>query len=68
MTIQEIINGIDFSFLKSNRFWALVIGAITIYLQSKNLIGQVEATLIETIVFGFTGIRTIDRFSEKLAK
>ena len=66
MTIQEVINKIDFSFLGSNRFWALVVGAIVVFLQSEMLINQNLAQLIETIAFAFIGIRTIDRFGEKL--
>lgn len=53
-------------FLKSTRFWALVIGAVTLYLQSKGVIGEAELTLIGTIVSGFIGVRTIDRFGEKI--
>lgn len=65
MTIQEIINSIDFSFLKSNRFWALVIGAVATYLATKGIIGQAEMVLIDTIAFAFIGIRTIDRATEQ---
>jgi len=53
-------------FLKSTRFWALVIGAVTLYLQGKGIIGESELTLIGTIVAGFIGVRTIDRFGEKI--
>lgn len=55
----------QFEFLKSNRFWALVLGAAILYLQQKNLIGAAETTLIETVLAGFIGIRTVDRFGEK---
>lgn len=50
-----------FSFLKSNRFWAVVIGAVSIYLQSKGLIGDAEMILIATVASAFTIIRTVDR-------
>ena len=53
------------NFLSSNRFWALVIGAVILYLQSKSYIGAAETALIETILGGFIGIRTVDRFAEK---
>jgi len=53
-------------FLKSTRFWALVIGAVTLYLQGKGIIGESELTLIGTIVAGFIGVRTVDRFGEKI--
>ena len=57
----------NFEFLKSNRFWALVVGALTIYLSSKGWIGKSEVELISTISFAFIGIRTIDRIGEKFA-
>lgn len=58
---------IDFSFLKAPRFWALVIGAFSIYLQSKGLIGDAEMTLIATISAGFITVRTVDRATEVLS-
>lgn len=54
-----------FEFLKSTRFWALVVGSVVLYLQTKGLLGQPEMVLIETILGGFIGIRTVDRFGEK---
>lgn len=54
-----------FSFVYSTRFWALVVGAIVLYLQTKGIIGKEEVILLETILGGFVGIRTIDRFAEK---
>jgi hypothetical protein len=53
-----------FEFLQSNRFWALVIGALSIYAQSKGWIGDSEMILIATITAGFTTIKTIDRSVE----
>jgi len=54
-----------FEFLKSTRFWALVIGAVSIYLKTKGWIGDSEMQLIATITAGFTAIRTFDRASEQ---
>jgi len=56
-----------FDFLKSTRFWALIIGAVTFYLQTKGILGEAELNLIGTIVAGFIGIKTIDRFGEKIS-
>ncbi len=53
------------SFLTSNRFWAVIIGALTLYLHTKGWIGQPEIVLIETVLGGFVTIRTVDRFAEK---
>ncbi len=56
-----------FEFLKSTRFWAIVIGATSVYLQSKGIIGDPEMLLIATITSGFTVVKTIDRTSEVIA-
>jgi hypothetical protein len=64
---DNIINSLEenmndkFAFLTSNRFWALVIGAISIYLQSKGIIGEAEMILIATITSGFIVVKTVDR-------
>ena len=57
----------DFSFLKSNRFWALVIGALAVVAQGNF---TVEAWLkgIVIVATGFTAIRSVDRFSEKVSQ
>lgn len=67
MTIKEVLGKLDFSFLLSNRFWALVIGAVILYLKSKGLIGVDETNLVATIVFAFIGIRTVDRLGDKFS-
>lgn len=54
----------DFSFLKSNRFWVAVIGAIALYLKTKGWIGEPESVLIATICGLFIAVRTVDRFGE----
>lgn len=50
-----------FDFLKSNRFWAVVVGAIALYLQQKGIFGEAEMTLVATIAGLFTLVRTVDR-------
>ncbi len=52
-------NSLDF--LYSNRFWALVIGAVSLYLKSKGYLGEAEMNLIATITGGFVLVRTVDR-------
>ena len=52
-------------FLRSQRFYALVIGAVSFYLKTKGLIGEPEMVLIATITAGFATIRTVDRISDK---
>lgn len=54
-----------FAFLFSSRFWALFIGAASIYAQSKGWIGDAEMLFIATMTAGFATIRTIDRMGDK---
>jgi len=54
-----------FDFLTSTRFWAMVIGALSIYLQSKGFIGEPEMMLIATITAGFTIVKTADKYGDK---
>jgi len=56
----------DWRFLTATRFWAMVILAVGVYLQTKGIIGQPEAILIATISGGFIGIKTLDRLGDKL--
>lgn len=56
----------DISFLKSNRFQALVVLAIVIWL---NAHGFIDATLMEAFVVvlgGHISLKTIDRATERL--
>lgn len=55
----------DLRFLKSNRFWAVALEAVVIYLRAKNIIGGAELNFITAIVAPFITIRTIDKFNEK---
>jgi hypothetical protein len=64
--LKEVNNMSDkLDFLRSTRFWALVIGAIMFYLQTKGIIGDAEMILANTILGGFITIKTIDRASEQ---
>ncbi len=48
-------------FLTASRFWALVIGAVAIYLKGKGIIGEPEMQLIATLSAVFITVRTIDK-------
>lgn len=48
-------------FIYSPRFWAMVIGAVSLYLKAKGIFGDPEMVLITTIMAGFITIKTIDR-------
>jgi hypothetical protein len=51
----------SFEFLKASRFWAMVIGAVSIYLRAKGFIGEAEMQLIATLTAGFVVVRTVDK-------
>jgi len=54
----------NFEFLKATRFWVMVLGGISIYLESKGLIGIEERNLIATLSASFVAVRTIDKLNE----
>lgn len=56
-----------YAFVKSNRFWVLVLGATSVYLESKGLIGEAERNFIATISTIFITVATLDRGAEKMA-
>ncbi len=55
----------DFSFLFSNRFWALVIGGLAIVAKG-NFSAQAWIEGLLFVVVGFTTVRTADRLGEKI--
>lgn len=57
-----------FEFLKSTRFWAIVIGAVSVYLKAKGIFGDPEMILIASITAAFTVVRTVDRATEVLSQ
>jgi hypothetical protein len=46
--------------LKSTRFWAVVIGAVLIYLSQEGIISEPVMQLANTILTGYVVKRTID--------
>jgi hypothetical protein len=57
----------DITFLKSNRFWALIIIAILGVLKAENILDGAIIDIVIATILGFVGIRTVDRFGEKLS-
>lgn len=57
----------DFSFLKSNRFWVMIGGCIVVASQDGFSWASIMKAL-EAFVAGFIAVRTVDRFSETLKK
>lgn len=53
-------------FLTSTRFWAMVVGALALYLKTKGIFGDPEMVLITTIMGGFIVVRTVDRAAEQI--
>jgi len=58
----------DFSFLKSNRFWSLVVIALVWVAGQWGFITPEIVAAIEVILGGHIVIRTTDRFSETIAE
>jgi hypothetical protein len=58
----------DFSFLSSNRFWALVLIFITMVLTSSKVITEDLSMALITLLGGFVTIRTIDRATETISQ
>jgi hypothetical protein len=56
----------NIEFLKSLRFWSIVLIALVGYAEAKGYIGESERTLIWTIAGGFGIVRTVDRVSDKV--
>jgi TctA family transporter len=54
----------DISFLSSRRFWALIVIAIVGVLGQEGILSSEIVAGLITILGGFVGIRTIDKFSE----
>jgi len=54
----------NFPFLKSTRFWAVVIMALAIWGGSLGWLPADLVTFVEMVTAGHVGLRTVDRFSE----
>lgn len=52
-------------FLKSVRFWKLVLAGLAFALADVGVITPAILILVETILLGSVGVRTIDRLGEK---
>jgi hypothetical protein len=57
----------DLSFLKANRFWAAVILGLVFYLEATRVLDSATATALKAFLVSFITVRTVDRFSEKVA-
>jgi len=55
-----------FAFLKSVRFWKLVLAGIAFALCKVDVINPALLGLIETILLGSVVVRTVDRFGEHI--
>lgn len=57
-----------FMFLKSVRFWKLFIVAVAQFLSSQGIIDLTVANGLSILLLGSVTVKTVDRFSEKLAE
>lgn len=53
------------AFLGAPRFWVMIAGALSVYLEMKGLIGEPETVLIATVSAIFITVQTVDRFGDK---
>ena len=58
----------NFNFLKSVRFWKLVLVGIAFALFEVGVINFATLGLIEVILIGSVAVRTVDRLGEKAGK
>ena len=57
-----------YSFLKSTRFWVMILGALSVYMESKGWLGESERNLIATVATVFVTVKTLDRGAEAMGK
>ena len=57
----------DFAFLKSNRFWALIVVAILGVLKAEAVLPSDVVDPLIALGLAFVGVRTVDRFGEQLS-
>lgn len=55
-----------YAFLKAPRFWVMLAGAFSIYLETKGWLGEPERNLIASISAIFITVKTIDKLGAKL--
>ena len=58
----------NFPFLRSTRFWAVVIFALAIWLGDAGVMPAELVAFLQTVTGGHVGLRTIDRFGETVGK
>ena len=54
-----------FAFTRAPRFWVMIVGALSVYAQTKGFIGDPEMVLIATVSASFVVVKTLDRFGDK---
>ena len=54
--------------LQAPRFWVMVLGIVSVYLESKGLIGEAERNLIAGFAGLFVTVGTFDRTVDKIAE
>jgi len=53
------------AFTRAPRFWVMLAGALSVYLEMKGWIGEPETVLIATVSAIFITVQTVDRFGDK---
>jgi len=55
------------AFIESPRFWVMLLGTVSIYLETKGWLGEAERNLIASIAAIFITVKTVDRAVDKMA-
>lgn len=56
------------AFIRSTRFWVMILGSLAVYAETKGWIGEPERNLIATISTVFITVKTLDRGAERIGK
>ena len=55
------------SFVQSPRFWVMLIGTVSVYLEAKGWLGVEERNLLASIAALFITVKTIDKLGKNMA-
>jgi len=64
---QPVVEKPWWAFIESPRFWVMLLGTVSIYLETKGWIGEAERNLIASIAAIFITVKTVDRVVDKMA-
>jgi len=68
--LPEVTKDTTWDFLRSTRFWIMLLGVVGVYLETKGFSwwGEAERNLVASIATIFITIKTVDRTVDKLSQ